>query len=277
MAQDRKEKMSERNAAYQRDGAICVPGVLDEQTQELVARAFEFRSTHLTDNLLDMKPSKGGIFLTDLTSPSFWETPEFLDLLEKTPIPDIALECCGGENLWFYYEQIFWKEGDSRRTPWHQDSSYLPFTGHNLVRTWVTLDPVPPEGRLEFVRRSHRGPLHNASQWREDDPTAGIYPEGSLRELPDIESNRDNYDIISFDCTPSDIVLFHPATFHGGGSTSGHARRRTLSLLFFGDDAQFSELPIPDHGEIVASFERDRVAHLNPGDPFRLKEPIKAR
>lgn len=270
--------MSDALAAnYERDGVVFVPGALDEDSQALVARAFAYRFANLTSNVLDMAPAKGGIFITDLTSPAFWRSSEFADLIEKTPIVDIALACCGGEHLWFYYEQIFWKEGESRRTPWHQDSSYLPVDGKNMVRAWLTLDEIPAENQLELVRGSHRGPLHNASLWKEDDPVAGLYPEGRMPELPDIEADRSAFDIVSFDCGPGDIILFHPRTLHGGGSTSGHVRRRSISLMFFGDDARFDPRPIPDNSEIVGSFETERVAHLGAGEPFRLRDVIQVR
>ena len=111
-------------------------------------------------------------------------------------------------------EQLFLKEGGrSRRTPWHQDTSYLRMKGTQLVACWISLDPLPREHCLEFgVRGSHRGVLHNGSAFADDDETAPLYKHSPLPRLPDIQARRDEFDIVSWDVTPGDIIVFHLLT-----------------------------------------------------------------
>ena len=70
----------------------------------------------------------------------------------------------GVDRIWYLGEQLFLKEGGAaRRTPWHQDTSYLRMMGSQLVACWISLDPLPKEHCLEFVRGSHQGVLYNGS------------------------------------------------------------------------------------------------------------------
>ena len=133
--------------------------------------------------------------------------------------------------------------GRTRRTPWHQDTSYLPITGQKLAVLWISFDPVAKEAALEFVRGSHRGPLHDGSR----------------------------FDIVSFPVEPGDVVAFHPSMLHGGAATPPGGRRRTLTLRFFGDDVRYAPRAgfsgiLPD--EPTTYFE-ELPACLRAGDPFR--------
>ena len=58
-----------------------------------------------------------------------------------------------------------------------------------------------------------------------------------LENIPDIDSNKDNYDIISWDVKPGDIILHHPLTLHSSsGNLSSVKRRRGLALRYVGED-----------------------------------------
>jgi ectoine hydroxylase-related dioxygenase (phytanoyl-CoA dioxygenase family) len=144
------------------------------------------------------------------------------------------------ENLWLFYEQIFIKQGGlSRRTPWHQDLTYWCTAGRQLCGAWITLDSVPASQSLEFVRGSHLGPLYAGTSFDPNDETTPFYADWP--RIPDIEANRSDFDIVSYEITPGDIVIFHPAVLHGGGASEG--RRKTLSIRLFGDDAIYEPRP----------------------------------
>jgi ectoine hydroxylase-related dioxygenase (phytanoyl-CoA dioxygenase family) len=161
------------------------------------------------------------------------------------------------------YEQVFLKEGgESRRTPWHQDSSYLAIAGEHLAVAWISFDPVAKTDALEFVRGSHRGVLYNGSRFALDDDTAPLYPGEALPRLPDIEAGRAAWDIVSWETAPGDVVLFHPAMLHGGAPTHPGQRRRTLTLRFFGRDARYDPRP---GGRGAVGLSR----RLEAGDAYR--------
>ena len=63
---------------------------------------------------------------------------------------------------------------------------------------------------------------------------------------------------------PGDLIVFHPATLHGGAPTHPGQRRRTLTLRFFGTDAIYDERP-GRVGPRVDGFHQ----RMRQGDPFR--------
>jgi len=186
---------------------------------------------------------------------------------------DTTLEALWGlSDFWYLGEQLFLKQGGSaRRTPWHQDTSYLRMMGSQLVACWISLDPLPKKHCLEFVRGSHRGTLYNGSAISADDDTAPLYRDSPLPRLPDIEADRAKWDIVSWDIAPGDLIFFHLGVLHGGAGTEPGMRRRTVSLRFLGPDVVYDGRPRDEKG----AFEGNDVAlsgmysGLKHGDPFR--------
>ena len=89
------------------------------------------------------------------------------------------------------------------------------------------------------------------------DTPAGISAAEILLELedvPDIEANRDDYDLLSWDMQPGDILIFHPLIVHGsGGNQSMTRHRRALASRWVGEDVVYDPRPHtmplpPDHG-----------------------------
>ena len=151
-----------------------------------------------------------------------------------------------------------------RRTPWHQDSSYLPLAGDHVAVCWISLDSLTAEESLEFVRGSHRGRLYNGSRFELGDDTAPTHPNSSLPRLPDIEADRARWDIVSWAVEPGDLIVFHPAVLHGGAPTRPGARRRTLTLRFFGDRAIYDPREGGAGPRVAGLHER-----MKAGEPFR--------
>ena len=61
-----------------------------------------------------------------------------------------------------------------------------------------------------------------------------MVPRGSLEDLPDIEGDRDGFEILAWELEPGDCVYFHMLTLHAAGGAT--RRRRALSIRFLGDD-----------------------------------------
>jgi ectoine hydroxylase-related dioxygenase (phytanoyl-CoA dioxygenase family) len=166
-------------------------------------------------------------------------------------------------------DQLFYKpKGKIEPTPWHQDTSYYNLAGHDLIRAWVSPDPVPREASLEIVRGSHHwnvtySPL--AGRDPETDPDARAMLESavagspmlgvethqdwnyfsgvldkSLPWVPDIESHRDSYEILGWDYRPGDIILFHGHILHSArGGVSLPNPRRAHASLWAGRDVRY--------------------------------------
>ena len=71
-----------------------------------------------------------------------------------------------------------------------------------------------------------------------EDPTKPYFGK-DLPPLPDIEAEREKWNIVSFDITPGDVIFLHPAVIHGGGPTLTNGRRRALTIRLYGDDIVF--------------------------------------
>ncbi len=247
---------------FQNDGVVCLAGALDERWLQACAKAWQWSVGHpgpLASALTPGAPSA----TQDLCNPN--ALPEYRALLEGAPLAGIAGQLMGSASVWFMYEQVFNKWGESPRTPWHQDTSYLALNGEHLLAFWISLDAVPAERALEFVRGSHRGPLYNTSRFDAADPTAPIFPSETLPSLPDIEADREQFDIVSYATQPGDIIAFHTSMLHGGGATDDTTPlRRTLTLRFFGEGAYFQSRPGP-----AGPFFLDIKDHIVDNAPFR--------
>jgi len=216
-------------AAFARDGVVCVRGVLGPAELAEAEAAIETvlaRPGPLAQ--VASSPDDPGAFTEDFCR---WpEVPELEQLARHSAAPGIAAALLGTPQVRFYHDHILVKEGGTRqRTPWHQDQPYYNVDGAG-VSAWIPVDPVPAAGCLELVAGTHRGPwlmprtfLTGEAKW---------FPEGSLAELPDIEADRDAFDIRRYELAPGDAIFFDFLTVHGAPGFPFGGRRRVLSLRY---------------------------------------------
>ena len=74
-----------------------------------------------------------------------------------------------------------------------------------------SLDPVEKESSLQFVKGSHRWPAHNPHHFGDDSPYEGT----GLPELPNIDSEIEEYEILRWDMVPGDCLVFQGMSVHG--------------------------------------------------------------
>ena len=268
---------------FRDDGVVILKQALDAQAMALVEAAYAWSHDHLSAALQDFAAKPEERFIAD-TGYSIKE-PVYRSLLRNSVLPDIASALFGGESdIWYLGEQIFYKDGPggTRRTPWHQDSSYFNFEGARMTALWIPLDPIPREGSLEVVRGSHKGVTYNGSRFELGDDTAPVYLDSELPRLPDIESDRDEWDIVGGAMSPGDLMAFHLGCLHGGGATQPGRRRRSLTVRFLGDDAVWverSDAPHPNSSiarRAKARASGKAVAGASAGEaaPAPLGEPV---
>ncbi len=290
---------------FHEDGVVYIPGALDSRQLAAAREAYDWSIEHPGPGSSKFaSKDAAATFYQDLANPD--AVAAYRPMLERSPLPELAARLWNSDDVWFFYEQVFLKEGgESRRTPWHQDASYLPINGDDLAVIWISFEPVPKENALEFVRGSHRGTLYNGSRFDTDDDTAPIYPDGTLPRLPEIEAARDKWDIVSWAVEPRDVLVFHTQMLHGGAPTHPGQRRSTLSLRFFGADATYAPRLVlvepsgrladreayeerqNSAARVAESSREDRdaprsvfaklAARLKPGDPFRHPDFLKLR
>ncbi len=250
---------------YARDGVVYLPQALHPEWLMLIELGLQRvlgNGGQAKHKFFDDLP---GEFLETVRNVEV--TPELQRLVFDSPIADMIAVLIGSPDIWLYSDEFFIKGGGARRTPWHQDLPYWPMAGDQVASMWITLDPVSKQECLEFVPGSHRGTMFdgfNPGRVAED-PTLPFYGEG-LPPLPDIEAERDQWDIVSWDITPGDVVLVHPGVLHGGGPTGPQSRRRTLTVRCYGADIVYAARP-PTRPTVPLTPGLSLA--LQPGDPLR--------
>src|SRR5262245_8432562 len=125
------------------------------------------------------------------------------ELVSTLPLGRLFADLWGSKHVWYFAEEVFLKAGGrGSRTPWHQDTSYLPWAGMHWGNTWISFESVPKQNALEIVRGSHRGTLYDGPTSRDpNDRTKPLHGGGALPRLPDIEAQRKldphAYDVLS--------------------------------------------------------------------------------
>lgn len=158
-------------------------------------------------------------------------------------LPEIAGQLLQSGTVRFFGDQVFVKEPNTPgKTAFHQDATYFEIEGDQCCVMWVPADPVTLEnGAMMYIRRSHAdGTLYKPNVFISQAPLPGS--EGA--DLPDIENNLDDYDVVHFDVEPGDVIVHHYRTIHGtGGNQSRYQVRRAASIRYCGDDIRFKERP----------------------------------
>jgi ectoine hydroxylase-related dioxygenase (phytanoyl-CoA dioxygenase family) len=221
--------------AFARDGVVCVRGALGPDEVALAAEAIE---TVLAQPGPLAQVASGaadpGRFFEDFCR---WTEVDAIGRLARdSRVPAIAAALLATPQVRLYHDHVLVKEGGTaQRTPWHQDQPYYNVDGRG-VSAWIPVDPVPEAGSLELLAGSHAGPwlmprtfLTGEAKW---------FPEGSLAELPDIEADRDAFDLRQYALQPGDAVFFDFLAVHGAPGFPFAGRRRVLSLRYLSADAR---------------------------------------
>jgi ectoine hydroxylase-related dioxygenase (phytanoyl-CoA dioxygenase family) len=226
---------------FRRSGATVVRGLFDAGEVAQVERGIE-------RNLADPGPmfkvastaDDPGRFVEDFCN---WQRiEEFRAIAFESRAADVASALMGSTTVRLFHDHMLVKEPGTRQsTPWHQDQPYYNVDGFDNCSMWMPVDPVAAESTLEFLAGSHlrgwlmpRSFMDNQARW---------FPEGSLAELPDIEANREDHDILGWALQPGDAVFFHMLTLHHAYGVPGTNRRRAFSLRFLGDDMVHAPRP----------------------------------
>lgn len=260
-------------AQLQQDGAVCVRRAFSETEMGLVDSAFQWMLDHPGPGAEKRYTHEPAVFYESTGYAPHEEV--VADILKQTPVVSMARHFCDSEKVWYLGEQLFWKYGGyARRTPWHQDLSYLPFEGDSVIGVWISLGNLPKEACLEFVRGSHKGVLYNGASYLDpDDDTHPLYPNSDMPRLPDVEANRQDWDIISWELERGDLIVFHIGSLHGGGGTTPGIERRTLTLRFFGEDAVWTE-PLPQPDPQAFSARRNHAVRESGTRPVASTPPV---
>jgi len=266
---------AENIQAFHRDGAVLLKGMLGKNWLEALSEGLEHANTN-PDGMsagvdaplrIDQFPAR--------------RSPQLKRVLSDSPIAEIVGTLLDAP-VRFYMDQMFYKPaGLIAPTPWHQDTCYYNIEGHQVVRAWVSVDPVPRNISMEVVRGSHLWNVTYRSfsgRDRKDDPDGATIAEAKFRdgevligadsfdnfsystgffdetlpEVPPINQMRDSFEILGWDYEPGDVLLFHGNILHGAvGDVVVDHPRRSYASLWVGPDVTYTHrrgqiLPDPE-------------------------------
>ena len=195
---------------------------------------------------------------------------EYRKFVEQSPCAQIAARLMNVKRVNFFFDAVFVRTpGAQFRTPFHQDEPYWSVEGFDTCSIWMPLVAVEKKSALEFVRGSHRWNRHfrqaNFGALTKDERDQRIdFPDDQCEPFPDIEGNRDKYEILSWDMLPGDCAIFNGRVIHGGSGNLSHDRDlKVFSTRWLGDDVRIcfrKEGMDPDHSQIMTQLG------LKPGD-----------
>lgn len=244
--------------AYQRDGAVCIRGLLDAGWVERMRAAID-RVEHNPGPFRERySPQDPGMFLSEKFLWTF--DPDFRAVVFESAEAEVAGRLMQSNKINVFYDHLMVKDpGAVSPTPWHQDVNYWPVEGRQICSIWIPFDRVDLDnGGVEFVAGSHRtGHRYQPFDFRGSDAVE----TSEFEKLPDVESHREEYRILYWDLEPGDALVFDGLTLHGAaGNTTATRRRRALSVRYAGDDARFIQR------KKMIKLLRD--PGLKPGDPL---------
>jgi ectoine hydroxylase-related dioxygenase (phytanoyl-CoA dioxygenase family) len=221
---------------YQRDGATVVRGLLSADEVEVLRRGIDANLADPSELAkVASRSDDPGAFVEDFCT---WQrNPDYERIIRTSSVAAVGAALMRSSSVRLFHDHMLTKQpGTTQRTPWHQDQPYYNVEGHQNVSFWIPVDPVPIESSLEFVAGSHLGPWLMPRSFMDDQ--AKWFPEGSLREMPDIDAQRSDptsaVRVVSWALEPGDAVAFHMLTLHAAAGTA--TRRRVFSVRLLGDD-----------------------------------------
>jgi ectoine hydroxylase-related dioxygenase (phytanoyl-CoA dioxygenase family) len=249
------------------DGVVCLRGVIPQQWIDRLLDGVEHTLAEPTPRgRLWNRDEEGRESRYDS---QVWRTrPEYADFVFESPLGEIAGRLMQSSRVNFFFDAMFARApGTQFRTPFHQDEPVWSVAGFQTVSSWMPLVPVGRASALEVVQGSHlweqnfRQPNFGALTGDERDNVA--FDDGTV-PLPEIERHRDEYEILSWDMEPGDVMCFNGRAVHGGSGNLPHDRElKVFNTKWLGDDVRvrFRKCGMdPDHSEVMTDVG------LKPGD-----------
>ena len=242
---------------FENDGVVCLRNVIDLSWVERLRRATKqvLRAPSAGGFTVETGPGVGR-FRVDRFVWTF--NDEFKAFSFESPLPQISAAAMRSKESFIMLDLIFVKEPHTTApTVWHHDQPYAWYDGSQVCQFWVPLDRVDlASGALEFVRGSHKwGKWFNPVRFQSANTESSDFDE-----LPDIDGNRSDYDIVHFETAPGDCLLFSELTLHSAPGNATERPRRGVSVHYAGDDARYSARH--------AMYAPSRDSGIKPGDRF---------
>ena len=223
---------------FEEDGIVCLREMFSPDWVEKMRQAAETSMAKPGDLHAELSAERGeaGRFFHDTF---IWQRNETCrDFVFRSPAAHIAQQIMRSQKINIFFDQWLIKEpGTSTKTPWHHDMTYWPIDGFQICTIWLALDDVRAEsGAVEYIKGSHKwGKKFRPASFGDNNQ----YTE-NIPNVPDIESERERYDIAQFELSPGDCTVHHGLIVHAApGNKTAATRRRAHTSRWTGDDVSF--------------------------------------
>ena len=233
---------------FQKNGVVLLKKIIDQKWIEELRKGIEYNFKHPSEyKCVYEEKDNQEIFYDDYCN---WQRiKEYKNFIFNSDIAKIAGSLMQSNKVNLFHEHVLIKEkGSKKRTPWHQDQGYYCVQGRDNVSIWIPLDKIDINSSMEFILGSHKwNKIFLPTKFKGYDYD---HKDKEFEKIPDIENNRKDYKIISYECELGDAIAFNYATIHAAYGNNSNNRRRAFSVRFTGDDARY----IKRKGEMSPPF-----------------------
>lgn len=229
-----------------RDGVVCLPGVFGNDWLGVVEEGIQQALAGASADVdIVKRDHDAGSF--SVSSGAWRNVESFRRFIFDSPMADIAWNLLGSRRLVLFYDFLLIKEArsDSAATPWHQDHSYYPLDGTQVINCWVALDDIPPESALRFMRASHApGLLYRAIDF--DNPENDYRHARKELPLPPGSAAETPTEVLIAPVSAGDMLAWKSYTLHSAPGNRLNKRRAAFSVNWLGDDIAYNARPSLD-------------------------------
>ena len=101
--------MTVLNADLASDGVVLLRGALSPDEVARVLDVYEYGVAHPSPGAYRVYPETGATFYIDTFNAANWDA--YVGAYRDTSVPDHVAALWGSADVWFFYEQLFLKEG----------------------------------------------------------------------------------------------------------------------------------------------------------------------
>lgn len=223
----------EQISFYKDNGYIKFEQLIDRDEAEAMKRVFveAIRQYDASHNISES--GDGTAYAKVLNQKvNIWQVNDEIRKIVFDPrFAEIARQLTGAKRIRLFHDHALLKmPGDSKPTPWHQDTVYWPMNEDGALSIWLAFDDVSEEnGCLSFIPNSR-----------------------DLGRLDHVDLTNP-YDIIKTHLTPEQAenikvmempmgsATFHDGlTFHFAGANQSPAPRHALAIIYMPDGTTFN-------------------------------------
>jgi len=222
------------------DGVVCIRNAINQNWLDVIEQGIDQALSGSSTNV-DIVKREGDQGSFSFSSGAWPKVEPFKRFIFESPMANIAWSLFDSKQLTLFYDFLLIKQpySDSAATPWHQDHSYYPLDGRQVMNCWVALDDIPEESALRFIKGSHLpNQLYRAIDF--ENPTNDYQHARKELPLPPANDTTAETEILTTSMKAGDMLAWTSYTLHSAAGNKLDRRRAAFSVNWLGDDVVFN-------------------------------------